>query len=72
MSWRRFLVLLRCLSPNSATVTRIQGDRYLGRKGEKENTVVGAKATEQAFQSMFKDVGAKKRARHVGPGQAHD
>lgn len=69
MSWRRFQVLLRCLSQNSATVTRMQGEKQFGKK-DKESLVVGAKAADHAFDSLFKDVGAKKRKRQVGSDPA--
>lgn len=67
MSWRKFMTLLRCLSPQSATITHVNQERTIGGKKGNVHTVVGTKATEQAFQSMFKDVGAKKRER-VRPG----
>lgn len=52
MSWRRFGVLVRCLSPGSATVARITAGNYIGSR--KVNTVAGAKAADTAFDSLFK------------------
>lgn len=52
MSWRRFGVLLRCLGPNSALVTRIHSKGgFQGR-----DPVVALQTPEQAqaaFVSMF-------------------
>lgn len=51
MSWRRFQVLVRCLSPNSATMNRLSSGTYIGK--EKVNTVAGPKAAEAAFKAKF-------------------
>lgn len=54
MSWRRFLVLIRGLSPNSATVTRMRADEYIGSsRKEAVQEVVGPKAAEAAFNRIF-------------------
>lgn len=52
MSWRRFLVLLRGLSPNSATVTH----RIISRVGRRPgvNTPRGPEAVQRAFEALFK------------------
>ena len=60
MTWRRFQVLVRCLSPNSATVARLHAQTYIG--GKRAPVVVeGAKAAEAAFQALFKGSGRKKK-----------
>lgn len=60
MTWRRFHVLIKCLSPNSATVTRIHANRYIGGKPrEKVNTIVGPKAAQQAFDTLFRPARAR-------------
>lgn len=51
MSWRRFQVLLRALSSQSVTVTRLVNSG-LGRKGN-ERVVAGSKAAQQAFVGLF-------------------
>jgi hypothetical protein len=57
ISWRRFAVLFRCLSPNSATVTRVSSSQYMsdgtGRR-QKVSTVTGPKAAQRAFDMLFK------------------
>jgi len=55
MTWRRFQVLLRCLSPQSATLTRMQSKQYIGsgRKGEAVKTIEDPKAAEAAFMAAF-------------------
>lgn len=56
MSWRRFHVLVKGLSPQSATVTRISSSQYIGgsRNREPVNEVVGPKAAQQAFDALFR------------------
>lgn len=54
MTWRRFSVLVRCLSPGSATVARITSGQYIGGGRDRVNTVVGPKAAQAAFESIFK------------------
>lgn len=48
------MVLLRCLSPQSHTVTRMQSDEYIGGNREQVVTVQGSKAADQAFDSLFR------------------
>lgn len=52
MTWRRFHVLIKCLSPHSATVNRIQSSRMFGQKNGAVNKVVGPKAAQQAFEAL--------------------
>lgn len=52
ISWRRFNVLVRCLSPNSSTVTRLNSGQYIGGK-EKASVVVGAKAVDHWLEMNF-------------------
>lgn len=54
MTWRRFNVLLRCLSPNSATVFHLTAEREMGKSTSKVNVVAGAKAAQRAFEALFK------------------
>ena len=54
MSWRKFQVYLRCLSPQSHTVTRLQAEQYIGANKPKENLVEGATAVDHAFDMLFK------------------
>ncbi len=57
MSWRRFQVLVRCLSPGSATVAKINAGKYIGAGRDAhraDNTVTGTKAAEATFQALFK------------------
>jgi hypothetical protein len=53
MSWRKFQVLLRCLSNDSATVSKINAGQYIGANREKTVTVTSPKAAEAAFQAKF-------------------
>lgn len=54
MTWRRFHVLIKCLSPQSATVSRIQSTRFIGGKPrEKVQAPVGTKEAQRAFESIF-------------------
>ena len=68
MSWRRFQVLVRCLSPNSATVSRLNAEGAFSKKKGDENLVVGAKNVDAAFDAQFKGLGQKRR--QVVPAQA--
>ena len=55
MTWRRFRVLLKCLSPQSATLTRMSSEKYIGgAPHERAHVVSGPKAAEAAFQAAFK------------------
>lgn len=58
MSWRRFLALLRGLSPNAATVSAILGRVEMGRDDKPANLVEGAKNADRAFDALFKPVPA--------------
>ena len=49
LTWRRFLVLLRGLSPNSATVAR-----QLARRSDGVSRPRGAAAVQRAFEALFK------------------
>lgn len=53
MTWRRFGVLLRGLSPHSATVAKLTSGREFGRKREAVSEVRGARAAQAAFDSIF-------------------
>lgn len=55
MSWRRFQVLIRCLSPQSATVTKLQGERYIGQKAGQQQvvTVEGAANVERSLAILY-------------------
>jgi hypothetical protein len=53
MSWRRFLVLLRGLSPQSATVAASSSRAQFG-KGGKVNEVTSTKAAQQVFDALFR------------------
>lgn len=53
MSWRRFSVLLRGLSPNSATVVKLSAGREFGKKRDAVHEVSGTKAAQAAFESIF-------------------
>ena len=52
MSWRKFLALLRGLSPNSATVTATTSRIQFGSR-ETVNVVSGAQATQSTFVALF-------------------
>lgn len=54
MSWRRFVVLLRCLSPNSATVSRLQSTEFIGQAREGTVSVEGPEATDRALDLLYK------------------
>jgi hypothetical protein len=53
MTWRRFQVLLRCLSSASHTVTQLQSENYIGRRNEPV-LVTGAANVDRAFEAAFK------------------
>lgn len=54
LSWRRFMVLLRGLSPNSATITQLNASRYFGRKDVVEvTTPEQATATIKGLYSQY-------------------
>ena len=52
MSWRRFLTLLRGLSPQSATVTAAVNRTEFGAK-DPAHLVEGPVATQQTFVALF-------------------
>lgn len=54
LSWRRFLVLVRGLSPNSATVAKLSARRYMGG-GHKEQVVevTTPEAASRVFAALF-------------------
>ena len=56
MTWRRFSVLVRCLSPGSATIAKLNSGKYIGasRGPRADNLVVGKKAADAAFNALFK------------------
>lgn len=57
MSWRRFSVLIRCLSPGSATIAKLSSGKYIGsshRGPRADNVVTGKKAAEAAFNAIFR------------------
>lgn len=60
MTWRKFRVLLRCLSPQSATITRLNADKYIGSKAQ-TNLVATPEAAEAAFQAAFAGRSGKRR-----------
>lgn len=54
MSFRRFLTLVRCLSPQSATVSKLQSTEFIGAKRNAVVTVEGAQNVDRAFDSLFR------------------
>lgn len=54
MSWRRFMVLVRCLSQQSATIQKLQSKEFIGGKRNDVIEVTSPKAAEQAFQAAFR------------------
>lgn len=65
MSWRRFQVLVKGLSPTSATVAKLNSHHQIGggKRGERVNSVVGPKAAQAAFDAAFKPADTGRRAR---------
>lgn len=57
------MVLVRCLSPNAATITHLTAGQFIGtgQKRERVNTVEGTEATQAAFVAMFKPPEKKTR-----------
>lgn len=53
MSWRRFNVLVRCLSPQSATIHKLQSSEFLGQKGQPV-VVEGSRNVDRWFDSQFR------------------
>jgi hypothetical protein len=57
MSWRRFSLLVRCLSPNSATIAHITAGNYIGsgkNAGERVRVIDTPKAAQSAFEAMYR------------------
>jgi hypothetical protein len=52
ITWRKFMVLVRCLSPNAATINLLRPAEYIGGKKDRAVTVEG-KGAEQAFMKSF-------------------
>ena len=52
MSWRRFQVLVRCLSPNSSTVAKLTAGDYIGSKRAAE--VQGAANVDHWLEVTFR------------------
>lgn len=57
MSWRRFLVLVRGLSPSSALVTAMGSRVRLGGKRAPASSVAGPTAVQRTFEALFKPSG---------------
>jgi len=53
MSWRRFAVLLRGLSPNAATVTKLASTREFGKHHEPVNVMGTPEEAQSAFMTLF-------------------
>lgn len=56
MSWRRFDVLVRGLSPHSATINQLAARRFIGGKGKRGrvNEVTDPKAAQRTFEALFR------------------
>jgi len=59
MTWRRFDVLVRGLSPNSATVTAVRHGRVA--PSQRVRVVEGPEATQRAFVTLFGSPPAQRR-----------
>jgi len=53
MTWRRFIVLLRGLSPQSATVTAVNSRIQFGDRREEVNYVEDPKLIDSTFRTLF-------------------
>lgn len=53
MTWRRFMVLVRGLSPNSATVTHLNARQYIGKRQSNVVEIKTPEAAERAFAALF-------------------
>jgi hypothetical protein len=55
MSWRRFLVLVRGLSPHSATSTTLSSHAYMGARppAQRGNVMQTPAQAERAFTALF-------------------
>lgn len=59
MTWRRFAVYARGLSPNSATIARVRSQQYIG--GQKAVAPISSpKAAQRAFEALFATKRKKK------------
>ncbi len=54
MTWRRFLVLLRGLSPNAATVTALQSRVQFGRTKAEVNEVATPEQAQSVFETLYR------------------
>lgn len=54
ISWRKFMVLLRCLSPHSATINRLNSTEFIGQNRNQPVTVEGKANVDRAFDMIFK------------------
>jgi len=53
LSWRRFMVLVRGLSPNSATVTKVQEHRRKFSGTDQVNVMRTPEEAQAAFERLF-------------------
>ena len=53
MSWRRFVTLIRGLSPNSATAAKLRMRQYMGKAPAANVIEVRGEAAERAFATLF-------------------
>lgn len=53
LTWRKFLVLIRGLSTQSATVTQISQARYRRRKKDDVVEIMTPEAADKAFVALF-------------------
>lgn len=53
MTWRRFLVLVRGLSPHSSTANAVSSRHEFGSKGQRVNVVSTPQDAERAFMASF-------------------
>lgn len=53
MTWRRFLVLVRGLSPGSSTAAAVSSRQEFGSKGERVNVITDPKQADAAFVAAF-------------------
>lgn len=53
MTWRRLIVLIKGLSPHSATHAAMTSRMEFGSRGERVNVVTSPEAAQQAFMAAF-------------------
>jgi hypothetical protein len=53
MTWRRFIILVRGLSPHSATATAVSSRQEFGSKGETVNVITTPEQADRAFVAAF-------------------